>query len=256
MTMRKTGRIRVQGFGAVMIGIALISGVPSVARASGVLENWTGDVFAGYSLTNGNTQKSAANLSAQADKKEDGKAYQLKGSMTYSETNNSMDGQKWDILGKYSYDFGRDNKWFNLYQVLVDHDYFADIDYRVTPSLGVGYHIATTEDWMWDVDGGLGYRMTRYRSNKSLNDEYVTAFAHTFMKKKVFEKAFLSEDLTAYPGLKSGTGVVVRSETAFTNSLSEKLDLEIKYIVDFNSEPAADKKKTDTQLVAGLKYRF
>lgn len=240
----------------VLLGISLALIVPSRAQASGPLENWGGTVFAGYNLTNGNTKKSAANLSAQADKKDNGRAYLLKGSMSYSQTNKKMDGQKWDALGRYSFDFGGDQRWFNFYQVLVDHDYFADINYRITPSTGVGYHIATGEDWMWDADAGLGYRMTHYRTDKSLDDDYLTAVVHTFMKKRVFEKAFLSEDLTSYPGLKSGTGVVVRSETAFTNSLSEKIDLEIKYIIDFNSEPAVNKKKTDTQLMAGLKYKF
>ncbi|MBN1913210.1 MAG: DUF481 domain-containing protein [Candidatus Omnitrophica bacterium] len=75
------------------------------------------------------------------------------------------------------------------------------------------------------------------------------------MKKRIFEKAFLSEDLTVYPGLKSDAGVILRSETAFINALRDNLDLEIKYILDYNSEPAG-KKKTDTQIIAGIKYKF
>jgi putative salt-induced outer membrane protein YdiY len=58
-----------------------------------------------------------------------------------------------------------------------------------------------------------------------------------------------------YPGLKSGSGLLLRSETAFVNPLQANLDLEIKYILDYNSEPAG-KKKTDTQIIAGLKYKF
>lgn len=226
------------------------------AIAGNLMEEWKGDVFAGYSLTSGNTDKSSANFTAQASKQFEKSVFSLKGNMLYSETNKNMDTQKWDGLAKYALDFGGANKWFSFYQLLVDHDYFADINYRMTPAAGIGYHIASSEDWAWDVDAGLGYRITRYRVNKAQNDEVLTAIAHTFMKKKVFTNAFVSEDFTVYPGLKSGSAVVCRSETAFTNPLSEEFDLQLKYIVDYNSEPAENKSTLDKQFIAGIKYKF
>lgn len=223
---------------------------------TGIWSGWSGDVFAGYSKTTGNTQKSSANLSASALKRFDKSQFLLKGSMTYSESNKMMDGQKWDALAKYSHDFGQDDNLFSFTQVYVDHDYFSDIDYRITPSTGLGYHIVKTDDWTWDVDAGLGYRITRHRVNKAADDEALTAILHTFAKKQIFEKAFISEDLTVYPGLKSDSGVLLRSETTFSNPLRENVDLELKYIMDYNSQPATGKKKTDGQFIAGLKYKF
>ncbi len=225
-------------------------------HAQEIFEGWSGEVFAGYDQTNGNTEKASGSMTAKAVKKIDKGEYTLKSNIFYSESDNSMDGQKWDALAKYSFNFGKEDRWFNFYQVFVDHDYFADIDYRVTPSVGLGYHLSRTEDWTWDVDGGLGYRITRHRINDAADDEVVTALAHTFMKKKIFTSAFLSEDLTVYPSLEADEGVSLKSETAFTNPLSEDIDLEIKYIVDYDSEPAEDKKKTDTQFIAGIKYKF
>lgn len=233
-----------------------ILGASSASSAQGLRDDWTGSVFAGYNETSGNTDKGSASLSAEAVKKFDRSEVLLKGNIFYSQSDKKMDGQKWDGLAKYSYDFGEDRRWFNFCQVLVDHDYFADIDYRVTPAAGAGYHIAREEDWTWDVDAGLGYRITRHRINTAADDENITALLHTFMKKKILDNAFLSEDLTVYPGLESGSGVVVRSETAFINPLSANLDFEIKYIYDYNSEPAAGKKSADRQIIAGIRYRF
>jgi putative salt-induced outer membrane protein YdiY len=76
------------------------------------------------------------------------------------------------------------------------------------------------------------------------------------MKKTVFDKAFLSEDLTVYPGLKNSAGVISRSETVFSDPLQKNLDLEIKYIIESNSKPPLDKKKTDAQTIIGIKYIF
>lgn len=240
----------------LLVMVMSLLGFVTVAFAGSLTEGWSGDIFVGYTRSDGNTEKSSASVAASALKKFEHAQYQLKATMLYSSTDNKMDGQKWDVLNRFSRDFGKDYKWYNFYQLLVDHDYFADIDYRITPSAGIGYHIANSESWVWDADVGVGYRIIRYRVNTAADDEVVTAVIHTFMKKKIFESAFLSEDLTVYPGLESGSAIVLRSETAFTNPLQENLDLEIKYIVDHNSEPAAGKEKTDTQLLIGLKYKF
>ena len=122
-------------FGVGLLGVLIFSGP---VFAGSLLEGWTGDVFAGYNQSGGNTDKGAGSIAAQAVKKWETSSFTLKGSAFYSQSNNKMDGQKWDALAKYSYDFGKDDLWFNFYQVLVDHDYFADIDYRVTPATAWG----------------------------------------------------------------------------------------------------------------------
>ncbi|MFH1776071.1 MAG: DUF481 domain-containing protein [Candidatus Omnitrophota bacterium] len=68
-------------------------------------------------------------------------------------------------------------------------------------------------------------------------------------------KQFIFETIDKIQYTTYNSGMIFRSETAFTNSLQAYLDLEIKYILDYNSEPA-EKKKTDTQIVAGIKYKF
>lgn len=226
------------------------------SQAAGGGESWKGYIFAGYNQTNGNTKKGSANLEAEATKKLSWSEIKLKGTMSYSETNRNMDGQKWDALAKHTFDFGEAKRWFSFQQVYADHDYFSDIDYRITPSAGLGYHIIVREDLVWDADAGVGYRITRHRINKAADDEAITALVHSFCKKQVFAKAWLSEDVTVYPSLKDGSDLVLKSETAFTNPLTEKLDFQIKYIIDYASQPAEGKKKTDTQLVIGLKYSF
>lgn len=231
-----------------------LSFFPPAVYAQSVPAKWTGNIFFGFNQTGGNTQKGSGSLEAQAARKMESSELSLKGHIFYSESNKKMDGQKWDALSKYSFDFGREKSWYNFYQLFVDHDYFADIDYRLTPSTGLGYHILRRPEWTWDADGGLGYRVTKFRSDGT--DESLTAVAHTYMKKTVFQRAALSEDITVYPSFKRDAGVSLRSETAFTNPLTEKFDLQLKYIIDHNTEPGAGKKKTDTQFIAGLNYKF
>lgn len=240
-------------FGIFLFVLFVFSGN---GRAETLLSGWSGDAFLGYNQSSGNTEKGSASLAAQAIKKFDNARLTLKGSFSYSESDNKMDSRKWDALARYSRDFGKDYRWFKFYQISSDHDHFADIAYRMTPAVGVGYHIFQTDDLVWDVDAGMGYRITRHRVNKAADDEVPTAVLHTFAKKKILQNSFISEDLTVYPGLTSDAGVILRSVTAFTNPINESLDLEIRYIVDYNSEPAEGKKNTDTQMIVGMKYKF
>jgi putative salt-induced outer membrane protein len=239
---------------AVVLTAAL--GWADASCAEEFLDGWNGSIFAGYNHLSGNTDKAAGSINVEATKKFELSEILLKGNVFYSQSDKKMDGQKWDALAKYSYDYGADLQWYNFIQVLADHDYFSDIDYRVTPAVGVGYHIARTEEWTWDADAGLGYRITRHRVNTQADDEAATIVLHTLMRKKIFDNAYISEDLTVYPGLESGSGVLVRSETAFVNPLSANLDFELKYIYDFNSEPAQGMNKADRQIVAGIRYKF
>lgn len=217
---------------------------------------YKGDVFLGYNQSKGNTDKVAASLTTEIKKLYTASELSFKTNIFYSEAEGNKDGQKVDSLAKYSFDIGKEAGWFNFYQVLFDHDYFSDIDYRITPSFGFGYHIFKTEEFIWDADAGFGYRVTRYIKSQSNNDEVLTSLLHTYLKKKAFKDAFLSEDFTAYPALKEDSSFILKSETTFSNRLSSSLDLELKYIINYDSKPSDDKKTTDTQILVGVKYKF
>lgn len=83
-----------------------------------------------------------------------------------------------------------------------------------------------------------------------------TALLHTFLKRKIFSSAYISQDLTLYPAFKDDASFILRSESVFTNPISNSLDLELKYIVNLDTKPSQDKKETDTQLLIGIKYKF
>jgi putative salt-induced outer membrane protein YdiY len=217
---------------------------------------WSGDVSLSYSQTSGNTDKGSGLIGFNTSHKMTSGEFLGKAKAFYSQSNNKMDGQKWDALAKYLLKMPDESRWFTSYQIGVDHDRFTDVDYRIAPAIGLGYHFAQEDDWTWNADIALGYEITRYRVNTNEDDETVVLIGHTFAKKRILKNAFISQDLTVIPGLESGAGVRVKSETAFTNPLNEQLDLEIKYIVDYDSEASPGKTSTDKQILAGIKYKF
>ena len=217
-------------------------------------QGWTRQAVLGYNQSNGNTDKSELNLSGEIKNIMIDSEFLGKLDLYYSSSDKKMDSQKWIGLTRYFYDFGESNQWFNSYQVQVDHDRFADIDYRLLPSAGIGYWIAKEADGKAMVEVSLGYQITNYKSTKP-DDEDVVLIGHSYIEKKILDNARISEDISIIPSLE-GNGARLRSETVFTNPLSEVLDLSVKFIVEHDTKPSVNIKKTDTFLVTGLKYTF
>ncbi len=242
-------------FRALCVTLGLATLLTLIPGFNSFADEWKREISLGYNQANGNTDSAQLNLNGAIKYLMTEAEFSSALDIYYGETNNTMDTQKWLSLTRYYYNFGENKVWFNSYQVEVTHDFFADVDYRVTPAVGLGHWFSKEEDWTAMLEGLLGYEITEYRTPGKEKDEGAVFIAHSFLKKRVLEKAFLSEDVSLIPSLES-SGFRVKSETAFINPISASVDLTVKFVVDFNSEPSEDKKKTDTLFVTALKYSF
>ena len=231
---------------------ALITVIPC---HSGFAGEWKREVSLGYNRSDGNTESAKLNLNGAIRYVMPEAEFSSALDLYYAQTKNKMDTQKWTSLTRYYYDFGEGKVWFNSYQLEVKHDFFADLDYRITPSTGLGYWFSKTDDWKAMLEGMIGYEITEYRTEGKDKDEGAVFIAHTFLKKRIMERAFLSEDLSLIPSLEDSS-FRLKSETAFTNPISASVDLTVKFIVDYASDPAPGTKKTDTLFITALKYSF
>lgn len=242
-----------------LVGVAVLClcvAVPAVF-AQEAEKSWKTAVSLGYNQQTGNTNKAQFNLGALYTRAWENEEFNAHLNMLYSQSDKKMDSQKWDSGLRYLWKFGQENRWFNSYQITVDHDRFADIDYRITPAAGIGYWIVQEtdeKDWKWMVEGSLGYEITNYRSAKP-DDEEAVFIGHTYIDKEIFDNSLISEDFYVIPSLEGG-GTRFKSVTAFVNPLAENLDLEVKYTIDHDTDPAAGIKKTDTLFTVGIKYTF
>jgi len=215
---------------------------------------WEGECGAGYSQTNGNAKKSSLNVNAGLHRKTGHDEFNIKANMLYSSSSHEVDGQKWYAMGRYGISIWN-KKWYNFYKVEADHDRFANINYRIIPSTGLGYWFSDTPDWKAMVEMGIGLTHTDYRDNTKTSSE-ATLIPRVFLDKRIFGESHLSEDITFYSSLKNSGEYRFRSATSFTNPINERLSLRISFIDDYNSEPSVDTKKNDTQIVSSLNYSF
>lgn len=234
---------------------------PSAAPALPPLEpkesevDWTRKITLGYDLTRGNTIKEGLAFQMMASRKTKKNELALQARGNYASTNQEMDTQRYGGSARYAYSFGQEMKWYKFYKLEGEHDRFSNVDWRLLPSLGVGYWFADTEDWKAMTEIGAGWERTEFRDGTSERSD-VVVIPRAFAQKRIFGDAVVSETLTIWPNISETGEFRFRSETKLTNPLTEALAMEVAFINEFDSNPGSDVKENNARLTSSLVYTF
>lgn len=218
-------------------------------------EVWGRQISLGYNSSSGNTENSRFYGSVRLNRKTEKNEFTVKGQGLYSSSEGNMTAQQWGGSARYAYSFGQYKKWYNFYKFEVNHDRFADIDYRLIPSAGLGYWFSDENKFKAMFEGGLGLEYTEYRSNKD-SDLEVVFVPRAFLEKQIYDNVTISQELILYPSLEDAGSYRVYSESVLINAINEDLNLNLRFIQDYDSDPAGDKEKHDIRLITDLTYSF
>lgn len=215
---------------------------------------WEGEISAGYNRSDGNTETSELSTSLMLNRKREVDEFTVKGNVFYSSSDGKMDAKKWYSMSRYAFGFFG-NKLYLFAKMEADHDRFANINYRVMPSGGIGFWISDTEDFKAKVDVGIGLEHTDYRDVTGDTSE-LTLVPSAFLEKKIFGESKITENVTCYPSLEDSANYRLHSETSFVNPINDKLSLRLSFIEDYDSSPATGTKKNDIRFTSSLVYVF
>jgi len=215
---------------------------------------WQKEISIGFNKLSGNTKNSQFLMSLYTNRKTDYNEFSTKGNIFYSSTNKKIDTQKWNGMIRYAFSFWK-RQWYNFYKLESDHDRFANINYRIIPSIGIGYWFSDISDWKAMTEVGIGLEHTNFRGDTKDSNEAVL-IPRAFFEKGLFGKSRISQDIIFYPSLTESGEYRLYSETAFINPINEKFSLRFSFIDDYNLNPTKDTKKNDTRLISSLSYSF
>lgn len=216
---------------------------------------WKRNVEVGLNVSDGNTEKASFLTSAFVNRKTDRDEYTFKTKFNFASTNDKTDTRKFNASGRYAFSFGEERKWFNSYKIEVDHDEFSNIDYRISPSVGIGYWFSDTKEWKAMVELGLGGEYTRYM-NGLYSDTDVVPSPHVYLEKLLFGKSVLSEDFYFYPTLEDSADYRFLSVTKLSNPITDNLSLNVTLDNEYDSSPTGGAEKHDVRLSTSLGYTF
>ncbi|MFC1576836.1 YdiY family protein [Candidatus Omnitrophota bacterium] len=217
---------------------------------------WKREVSAGYTLSKGNTENStmAGSFFLSRNMKHVDEVT-LKGDVYYGESDKKMDAQRWYGMGRYAVSFGSSRRWYGFVRGEADHDRFANIDYRLIPSAGVGYWLYDLEDLKLLAELAIGLEHTDFRDETEDSNEAIY-IPRIYAEKKLFDAVSISESLTFYLPFAKVSNYRLRSKTSLNTSINEMLTFRIQLIDDYNSAPPDDTSKNDMRIISSLAYSF
>lgn len=219
---------------------------------------WTGSITVDGSLSQGDTYAEQFGLNVDLLRRSDNDRIEAKGEYLFGKQKiNGVDTtstDQWDIEPSYNYFLNK--QLFVLGDIRVEKNRIQHLDLRVTPSAGVGYQIVETPDFNANVQGGLAWVYEDYTNVAAPDENLSLRLAYHVDKTLWNEKLKLFSDCAYFPGIQYGERFLIIFDAGLRLALTKTMFSELRGEADYDSHPAPNSHRTDTQLTLGVGWTF
>jgi len=224
----------------------------NVAAINPPVNKWKGAVVVAGNYQTGNTERSALRLSADAVRKGDKERFSMNFIYDLAEENKALASRS--VYGSLKYDYFFTKKFYGYLGVELLSDRYKDINLRTVVGPGVGYQIWDEQRKALAVEAGIAY----FSEDLKVGDDksWVAArLAGNYMY-KITDTITFTDNLILYPSLEKASDFKLRNEAAIATALGAGWSMKLANVLDYDNEPVAGIKKTDSVLLLGLQYAF
>ncbi len=231
----------------------------NVAKVNPEKPHWTGAVVAGAVLNRGNTESSTASVGADAMRRTDkdrtsfGAGYYYANQRDNNTGKNSTSADSLFLKGKYDYFFSE--KFYGYGNIKYEKDRIANLDMRLTPGVGLGYQWIETPDLNFNTEGGLTYVHEVYTDPDDTRD-YMAARLAYHLDKSFNDHVKGFHNLEVIPSLEDIQAVLVDTDVGLRAAITERMFVEAKAQLAYNSQPSEGREKKDLRYTLGIGWAF
>ncbi len=232
--------------------------IASINLPSKKLPKWHGSVAAGGYIQSGNIERAGASFSAEVLRKTESDRIKLRYIFNYAEDHDEVTTR--NHYGEVKYDYFFTKKFYGFVGTELLNDKFNDTKLKTFIGPGIGYQL-------WDdpvksllFEAGLSYfNWDRY---EGLDEDGISGRFGFDFKYNIFKWLTFTNRYVLYPTIGKGGIFFWRNEAALNIPLGEipslggRWSLRFGNIIDYNSNPAPDFKRTDIQWTGGLQFSF
>ena len=229
----------------------------------GMLEGWEGGGNFGLALARGNSDTTNIALGFNADRPTTTDKWTIQAASLYStSTADNVTTTSANALGGFiRYDRNLTKRLFAFGLFAGSYDHAQDLNVRVSPSGGLGFHAIASKMTTLDLLGGFGYTYENYSSgyngsttgvtNNLLNATIGDEFSHKFTA-----NTSMIQDFYFFPYLNSGGGYRGVFDFGLASKLYRAITWNLNFGDRYNSRPVAGKKDNDVLFTTGLGLSF
>ena len=217
-------------------------------------QTWSGNFGAGLSLTRGNSDTKNVNLALQLAQRINAKnvakydAFYLRG-----DQNGDLVIDRTTLGGRDEYTISPLMYAFGDLHFLRDR--FKDIDYLVTPTVGVGDHFIKEKDLDLAAEGGLGFVVEKDAGLARQTSGALTA--KQTLVWKFSPAATLGQSAAGLWKTSSLADALYHLEASLASDLTTRSQLKVSALDDYKTRPPRPGiKKNDISIIAALVMKF
>jgi hypothetical protein len=229
----------------------------------GILEGWAGGGNFGLALARGNSDTTNIALGFNAARPTTTDKWTIQAASLYStSTADNVTTTSANALGGFiRYDRNLTKRLFAFGLFAGSYDHAQDLNVRVSPSGGLGFHAIASKMTTLDLLGGFGYTYENYSSgyngsttgvtNNLLNATIGDEFTHKFTA-----NTSMIQDFYFFPYLNDGGGYRGVFDFGLASKLYRAITWNLNFGDRYNSRPVAGKKDNDVLFTTGLGLSF
>jgi len=232
------------------------------------VEKWHGSVNVAFNAARGNTVENTGSVLANLNRRWEKDRLNAAFGYYYSEKG-TADTELEKSTDRWEAELQHDHFWlpsvYHYENLRYDRDMIQGLEARYRAGLGGGYQwldgrvFDTTGKWSFNQELGANWVKECYEDG---GDEKKDGFAALRYAHHLLYAPKWSESIEAFhnaeilPDVSEWDKYLVKADIGFTTKLIYDFDLLAKIEWDFNSQPVADRKKSDVRYLVGLGYKW
>jgi len=226
-------------------------------------EKWHGQVIANFALARGNTNKFTAGAVADLNKRRDNwqndDRFTFHAEYNYGRSGGGsgnqppvVDTDNWMGFGKY--DRFWTDKLYGYVTAKIEHDTVADLDYRISPGIGLGYQWLETPKDHFNTEAGFSYVREAYGNDGSTDYVSLRLAYHYDHQFNDYVNAF--HNLEWLPAIDDPSDYNLTTDAGLNVKVWGNLTSNFRVEYKRDSTPAEAALKNDLQFMLGFGYSF
>lgn len=246
-------------YAAIALGLSIISiqansqeATASPAEKAAAPKLWSGSIDLGYTDLSGNTEETSTNGKVALKRKRNAWTYLMDASARSSKQDGDRSAEKYELFNRLRYNFQPRNYVFG--RAAYEEDHFSGLKYQATVSTGLGRNLIDRENMAWDIETGIGYRVSEADNGTATEDESEAIFRlasdYTW---QITKTAAFEQHISTEAG---SDNTVSTSETSLKLQVIGEVSLKLSYKVKYSETVPNGTKHADTETRAALSYAF
>jgi hypothetical protein len=220
----------------------------------GMLEGWAGGGNFGVALARGNSDTTNVALGFDAQRKTTNDAWIINAASIYNTDGGTKSTTANSFQGLIRYDRNLNKRVFAYGAFVGGYDELQDLNYRIMPGGGIGFHAIATPKTTLDLLVGLGY--TRESFTTGLTNNFITATLGDEFAYKLGARTTIMQNLYYLPSLNETSNYRVTGNFGITTKLNGWMTANLLFNDRYYSQPVLGNKNNDILFTTGFGFTF